>query len=171
MESVILSVVMNMRQNEEIKRKLNYFLIVLLVILAVLWVGTIRNGKYSVRVPLDAAEEPGREDAPAENEAAQTAEDVPAEQQDELTAQADAIMHPYSDTDMEDETGDATSTSYILKNVDGYIQVYISETEELFMETTIAYELLPKQVQEQIDEGKYFDSEEALFGFLENYSS
>lgn len=171
MEAVILSVVMNMRQNEEIKKRLNYFLIVLLVILAVLWIGTVRNGKYSVKVPLDAAGESDGEEALPESVSEQTAWNLPVDEPDEPAAQADAILHPDQGAAVEQIAGDADATTYTLKNVDGYIQVYIAETGELYMETTIVYELLPKQVQEQIDAGKYFDSEEALFGFLENYSS
>lgn len=163
--------VMNMRQNEEIKKSLNYFLIVLLIILAVLVIGTTWNGKYSVREPFDAAKERGGEEAPAENVPKQTAWDTPVKKPDELTAQADAMIRPDSEMTSEDATQEANSTTYLLKTVDGYIQVYIVETGELFMETMIAYDLLPEQVQEQIDAGKHFDSEEALFGFLENYSS
>lgn len=45
------------------------------------------------------------------------------------------------------------------------------ETDEFYMETSIVYRLLPESVQAQIDRGKYFESEEELFEFLENYSS
>lgn len=171
MEAEILSVVMNMRQNEEIKKSLNYFLMVLLVILAVLLIGTTWNAKYSARVPLDAAEEQGGDEMPEENVPEQTAWDTPVKQPDEPTAQADAMIRPALEMTDEDAAQEAVSTTYLLKTVDGYIQVYIVETGELFMETMIAYDLLPEQVQEQIDAGKHFDSEEALFGFLENYSS
>ena len=62
-------------------------------------------------------------------------------------------------------------TTYGITVTDGYLQVYIVENGALYMETAIAYDLLPERVQAQIDEGKYFESEEDLLEFLENYSS
>lgn len=62
-------------------------------------------------------------------------------------------------------------TTFGLTVTDGCLQVYIVETGALYMETTIVYDLLPETVQTQIAEGKYFESEEALLEFLENYSS
>lgn len=60
---------------------------------------------------------------------------------------------------------------YFLTVTDGYLEVYDAQTGTLYMETAIAYSLLPERVQKQIDEGKYFETEEALLEFLENYSS
>lgn len=62
-------------------------------------------------------------------------------------------------------------TTYRLAVTDGFLQVYNSQTGKLYMETAIVFDLLPARVQEQIKEGKYFESEEALLEFLENYSS
>ena len=62
-------------------------------------------------------------------------------------------------------------TTYLLTVTDGCLQVYLAQTGILYMETAIEYDLLPENVQAQIDAGKYFDSEEALLEFLENYSS
>ena len=61
--------------------------------------------------------------------------------------------------------------TFRLAVTDGYLQVYMIETGKLYMETAIAYDLLPARVQTQINEGKYFESEEELLEFLENYSS
>lgn len=61
--------------------------------------------------------------------------------------------------------------TYHLVEQDGYLQVYVAQTGNLYMETGIMFELLPAQVQAQIREGKYFQSEETLLEFLENYSS
>ena len=62
-------------------------------------------------------------------------------------------------------------TTYRLAVTDGFLQVYNSQTGKLYMETAIVFDLLPARVQEQIKVGKYFESEEALLEFLENYSS
>ena len=62
-------------------------------------------------------------------------------------------------------------TTYALAVSDGCLQVYVLETGQLYMETTIAYDLLPEDVRAQIDTGKHFDTEETLLEFLESYSS
>ena len=61
--------------------------------------------------------------------------------------------------------------TYCLTVTDGFLQVYIVQTDTLYMETDIVFALLPAKVQTQIKDGKYFESEEALLEFLENYSS
>lgn len=66
---------------------------------------------------------------------------------------------------------ESTQTTYALAVADGCLQVYILETGQLYMETTIAYDLLPENVRAQIDTGKQFDTEASLLEFLESYSS
>lgn len=74
-------------------------------------------------------------------------------------------------TDTEEKTEAARKTTYRLAVKNGCLQVYINETDHLYMETTIAYELLPEDVQVQVKNGKFFDTEERLLEFLESYSS
>jgi hypothetical protein len=52
----------------------------------------------------------------------------------------------------------------------GEILVYDESQRESFS-TGLSFELLPDTIQLEITEGKFFDSEEALLEFLENYSS
>ena len=69
------------------------------------------------------------------------------------------------------QTPQPKQTTYALAVADGCLQVYVLETGQLYMETTIAYDLLPEDVRAQIDTGKHFDTEETLLEFLESYSS
>ena len=89
------------------------------------------------------------------------------------TPQSDIFGQRLSDAETEHgtETDKALDVTYRLAVADGYLQVYIVQTGTLYMETAIAYELLPERVQRQIEEGKYFESEENLLEFLESYSS
>lgn len=161
-----LSVVMNMRQNETIKTNL-YVLLAVLVVLA---------AGLTTALALD------QNDA-AENEQAQNEEVKPDSDMDTDAAnlEAGAIKMPQKaqpETEAPVQKADAglqqdkaDTTTYALRTKDGCLQVYILETGDFFMETSIVYRLLPESVQAQIDQGKFFESEEALFEFLENYSS
>ncbi len=60
---------------------------------------------------------------------------------------------------------------YYLKNVNGYVAVFLSDKETVYEYTDIICEELPKKVQEELVNGKYIETQEALYGFLENYSS
>ncbi len=61
--------------------------------------------------------------------------------------------------------------TYYLREEDGYVQVYEGDRETLYEPTQIAVDQLPDQLQEEVRAGKYLDSQEDLYSFLENYSS
>lgn len=61
--------------------------------------------------------------------------------------------------------------AYYLMEVNGYIVVYLSDKETPYEYTDIPYDELPALVREEIRNGKYIESTEELYGFLENYSS
>ena len=61
--------------------------------------------------------------------------------------------------------------TYYLTEEDGKVQVYEGDKETLYEPTEILVDQLPDQLQEEILAGKYLDSEEDLYSFLENYSS
>ena len=61
--------------------------------------------------------------------------------------------------------------TYYLTEEDGKVQVYEGDKETLYEPTEILVDQLPDQLQEEIRAGKYLDSEEDLYSFLENYSS
>ena len=52
----------------------------------------------------------------------------------------------------------------------GYLEAYLADGE-CYMETEIAYDLLPDRLKEEIREGKRFQTESELLSFLESYSS
>ena len=161
---VILSVVINMEKNKLIKTRLYFGFSVLFLTAVVIVVYT------SVRSSVNPD---GRHSDQAQ-EQTKVAEDG-----NEDLQQASSMPHPEaSGTKTPEESGDEMTVhtqpvdkSYRLGVENGYLQVYVAQTGKLFMETAIAYDLLPERVQTQIDEGKYFESEEALLEFLENYSS
>jgi hypothetical protein len=66
----------------------------------------------------------------------------------------------------------AVPSEFILCLVDGYVQVYRTEDmREMYMSTGIHMEDLPEATIKEILEGKKILSEEALYFFLESYSS
>ncbi len=60
---------------------------------------------------------------------------------------------------------------YYLKNVNGYVGVFLSDKKTAYEYTDILCEELPQTVQEELVNGKYVETQEDLYGFLENYSS
>lgn len=61
--------------------------------------------------------------------------------------------------------------SYVMVEEDGYLVVYERDMETVFLETRIPFERFSPQLQEEIAAGKKFRSVEAVYDFLENYSS
>lgn len=153
-----------MNKNELLKTKLYFILAVLLLtaVCIVVYTSMRSQEKPSAPVPDLAQEqtkaaEDGAEDAQQVSSTPRPdppAQSLPAAEEETLTGQKEPA-----------------ETTYVLAVTDGYLEVYIAQTGVHYMETEIPYELLPEQVQQQIDEGKYFESEEALLEFLENYSS
>lgn len=60
---------------------------------------------------------------------------------------------------------------YYLMEVNGYIVVYLSDKKTPYEYTDILYDELPAVIRSEIRNGKYIESTEDLYGFLENYSS
>ena len=60
---------------------------------------------------------------------------------------------------------------YYLMEVNGYIVVYLSDKTTPYEYTDILYEDLPAMMREEVRNGKYIETTEELYGFLENFSS
>ena len=60
---------------------------------------------------------------------------------------------------------------YYLAELHGYVVVYLSDQSTIYEFTDIPFEELPKEVQTNVKQKKYVETEEALYAFLENYSS
>lgn len=68
--------------------------------------------------------------------------------------------------------GEATKNEgYYLCELHGYVVVYLYDKKTIFEVTDIPLTDLPEELQEEIRGAKYMETEEALYGFLENYSS
>ena len=60
---------------------------------------------------------------------------------------------------------------FLVKVEDNYLVIYDQLTKERYDETTILLSDLPERLQEQLEYGLFFEDEEELYEFLENYSS
>lgn len=159
--------VINMDKNKIIKTRLYFcFSLLLLTVVCMVVYTAMRDESHANTLPPQLAQEQTETingDTPDLQQVNQT---VQAEASQDRQTTATVPGEVASDSAIKDEI-----TTYGLAVTDGCLQVYIVETGALYMETTIVYDLLPETVQYQIDEGKYFESEETLLEFLENYSS
>ena len=64
-----------------------------------------------------------------------------------------------------------TSYPYYIKDKDGRLIVYETKNQAVYMETSIEIYTLPKEIQEKLETGIFFQTEGALYDFLESYSS
>lgn len=66
---------------------------------------------------------------------------------------------------------DENRDEFVLVVENNYITVYHSGLEEVYLYTDIRLDELPQDVQNEIIQKKYVESEEELYNFLESYSS
>lgn len=78
----------------------------------------------------------------------------------------------------EEKTEDALEISqdyvtylYYVKEEQGRLVVYEVKTQEIFAQTSIQTKYLPKDINQQLEAGIYFETESDLYNFLESYSS
>jgi hypothetical protein len=60
---------------------------------------------------------------------------------------------------------------YYICESHGYLIVYLADKETVFEITTILLDSLPSEVQMEVKDGKYVETEGALYSFLQNYST
>ena len=72
-----------------------------------------------------------------------------------------------------EETGVDPSDQYefLLVDHNDYVAVYQLPEREIYEYTDVIMEVLPEDVQKEVQHGKYIKNEEALYNFLENYTS
>lgn len=63
------------------------------------------------------------------------------------------------------------NAEYLLKELNGYVIVYLSDEKTVYEVTEISIAELPKEIQNKLREGIKFHSINELYAFLENYSS
>ncbi len=68
--------------------------------------------------------------------------------------------------------GEAVSDEgYYLMELQGFVVVYLDDKATIYEFTEIPLTDLPEELQQEVAAGKYMESEEELYAFLENYSS
>ena len=72
-----------------------------------------------------------------------------------------------------EETGVDPSNQYefLLVDHNDYVAVYQLSEREIYEYTDVIMEVLPEDVQKEVQHGKYIKNEEELYNFLENYTS
>ena len=60
---------------------------------------------------------------------------------------------------------------YYAKDEDGRVVIYSANNEKIIMETGIETFSLPDIIQEKLKNGIFFETEQKMYDFLENYSS
>lgn len=65
----------------------------------------------------------------------------------------------------------SAADGFLLKVHNGYVAVYKNGENQIFEETGIPLEILPKALQSEILLGKTIKNQDDLYDFLENYSS
>ena len=88
--------------------------------------------------------------------------------QAEITAKEQREMN---DTSVAADGQALKDDCYYLKELNGYVVVYLSDKKTVYEYTDISLEYLPENPQKEIQNGKYIETSESLYGFLENYSS
>lgn len=84
------------------------------------------------------------------------------------TADTKSIEAEISNTNESDSDG---TSGYILKELHGFVAVYLDDGTTIYELTDIRVSELPEEIAHEIVSGKRIGSEKELYGFLENYSS
>lgn len=111
------------------------------------------------------------EEIPAED----AAKNVKIEQAESKTNKTEKSSDKDKDKDKKKETGTSESPeTYLIKEVDGVVKVFLCDkdgSEELYLITSIPFELLSESDQQLFVNGVSLDTEEDLGKFLENFDS
>ncbi len=93
------------------------------------------------------------------------------EEESVQTADEKNVALPTETTELQTDSA-VTGNAFVLGVVDGHVAVFESgETEVIYMYTGILLENLPESTQQEVLEGKEIWDEQALYFFLETYSS
>lgn len=94
-----------------------------------------------------------------------------------MEKQAARAEGEFSDTESIAAKGEAVKNEeneeegFWLCELQGFVVVYLSDRKTIYEFTEIPLTDLPKEVQQEVAEGRYVRTEEELYAFLENYSS
>lgn len=65
----------------------------------------------------------------------------------------------------------ANQDCFYLHISNGYVVIYRNDNKSIYEYTDICADELPEKLRQELKNGKYIESKEELYGFLENYSS
>lgn len=95
-----------------------------------------------------------------------------ARQKTEARIEAAKEMEKYQSEETVTADGHALKEDcFYLKEVNGYVVVFLSDNKTAYEYTDILCEELPESIRQELVNGKYIENQEELYGFLENYSS
>ncbi len=66
---------------------------------------------------------------------------------------------------------DAEEEGFYLCELQGFVVVYLKDQKTIYELTEIPLTDLPEELQQEVAEGKYIQTADDLYAFLENYSS
>lgn len=133
-------------------RKMLWTTVIAVVIAAVLIAMVFVSGRRSATPPEEQKGTELVEMVPAKGETGESvAEKVPA---------------------AEEAAADSTDQyEFLLVDHNDYVAVYQLPEREIYEYTDVIMEVLPEEVQKEVQQGKYIKNEEELYNFLENYTS
>jgi len=102
---------------------------------------------------------------PEEQKGTELVEMVPAKGE---TGEAVAGKVPAAE---ETEADLSDQYEFLLVDHNDYVAVYQLPEREIYEYTDVIMEVLPEEVQKEVQQGKYIKNEEELYNFLENYTS
>jgi len=80
-------------------------------------------------------------------------------------------LPPVEEEDAESAETVSEGFEFLLVNRDNYVAVYQLPENEIYEYTDVVLDMLPKELQQEIKDGKYLKNEAELYNFLENYTS
>lgn len=94
-------------------------------------------------------------------------------------AREEVVLAGQEEEEEEQQSGQTVTTegdavkedAYYLMEVNGYVVVFLSDKKTAYDYTSIEVSSLPATVQNEVKNGKYIESTELLYSFLENYTS
>ena len=76
-----------------------------------------------------------------------------------------------NDTEKVTEISKESGYRYVIVEEEGRLTVYDTKNNTIFLETAIKAILLPDELQEDLLDGIYFETDNDMYDFLESYSS
>ncbi|MCI8292369.1 MAG: hypothetical protein HFH53_02390 [Hespellia sp.] len=92
-------------------------------------------------------------------------------QSQHLPEQVKAEVEEEPELSVKTEGEAVKNEGYYLMGLNDYVVVYLYDKQTIYEYTNIRMDTLPEELQGELQTGKYVETIEELFGFLENYSS